>query len=62
VSAIGTITGDCTGCADERVALAQTPGAADKLEQITETYGFDGWLWDVESGPGGPGDVTQGNV
>ncbi len=62
VSVIGTVTGDCTGCADERVALAQAPGAADKLEQIAEAYGFDGWLWDVESGPGGPSDVSQAEI
>jgi endo-beta-N-acetylglucosaminidase D len=50
VSVLGIMTGDCTGCGKEMNELFRNsgPAAVDRLYQLAATYGFDGWLIDVE--------------
>ena len=50
VSVLGIMTGDCTGCGEEMNELFRKsgPAAVDRLYRLAATYGFDGWLIDVE--------------
>jgi endo-beta-N-acetylglucosaminidase D len=52
VTVLGTVTADCDGCADEMNELFEQHGsdAADQLYSLAATYGFDGWVIDVENG------------
>jgi hypothetical protein len=52
VTALGTVTADCNGCADEMNELFEQHGeaAVDQLQSLAATYGFDGWIIDVENG------------
>jgi endo-beta-N-acetylglucosaminidase D len=51
VKIFAAITGDCDTCAEQFNELLKTPeGAARQLYLIAKTYGFDGWLFDVENG------------
>jgi mannosyl-glycoprotein endo-beta-N-acetylglucosaminidase len=52
VTALGTVTADCDDCAEEMNQLfeQQGPEAADQLYTLAATYGFDGWIVDVENG------------
>ncbi|HEX7279388.1 MAG TPA: hypothetical protein VF255_07170, partial [Solirubrobacterales bacterium] len=52
VSALGIMTGDCSGCGREMNALFEKSGAeaVDRLYRMAVAYGFDGWLIDVEAG------------
>ncbi len=48
---LGVLTGDCKGCGEAINAFYSDPvKAAKQLALIANTYGFDGWLFDVESG------------
>jgi endo-beta-N-acetylglucosaminidase D len=52
VTALGTVTADCSGCDSEMRDLFEAHGdaAVDQLQQLAATYGFDGWIIDVENG------------
>jgi hypothetical protein len=48
---LGVMTGDCNGCAAaDNTFYANPATAAAQLALIANTYGFDGWLIDVENG------------
>ena len=48
---LGVTTGDCGGCAQAvNDFFANPTGAATQMALIANTYGFDGWLIDVENG------------
>jgi endo-beta-N-acetylglucosaminidase D len=52
VAALGTVTSDCNGCGHEMDKLFQRhrSQAVQKLRRLAATYGFDGWLIDIENG------------
>ncbi len=52
VSVLGSVTGDCKGCGPELNDLFEnhTPAAVDTLYRLAATYGFDGWMIDIEEG------------
>ena len=51
VKVYSAVTCDCVGCADEFTKLVQqSDEAAEQLYLIADTYGFDGWMFDVENG------------
>lgn len=53
VPVLGTVTSDCAGCVQEMDRLFDPANGlqpADQLRLIADTYGFDGWLIDVEGG------------
>jgi len=62
VATLGTLTGDCGGCAAEFRALFDNPGVVDQLALMASTYGFDGWFVDVEDPDDGQGDVTATEI
>lgn len=48
---LGVMTGDCAGCAQAVNDFYANPtGAATQMALLANTYGFDGWLIDIESG------------
>lgn len=51
VKMYAAVTGDCdTGCGDQVNKLFDDPGAADQLYRLAATFGFDGWMIDIERG------------
>ena len=51
VKVYAAVTCDCDGCPDQFNELLQQPqAAAQQLYLIAKTYGFDGWMFDVEDG------------
>lgn len=48
---LGVMTGDCSGCAQaDNDFYADPAKAAAQMALIANTYGFDGWLIDIENG------------
>jgi len=48
---VGVMTGDCAGCPQAvNEFYADAAAAATQMALIANTYGFDGWLIDVENG------------
>ncbi len=46
---VGVMTGDCPGCGQAVNAFfADAAAAAEQMALLANTYGFDGWLFDVE--------------
>ncbi len=52
VTVLGSVTGDCKGCGPELNDLFEkhTAAAVDTLYRLAATYGFDGWMIDIEEG------------
>ena len=50
VPILGILTGDCDKCDEENNLFYDNPNAATQLIAMARTYGFDGWLFDIERG------------
>lgn len=52
VSVLGTVTGDCGSCGAQMNELFEKnpTRAVERLRQLANAYGFDGWMIDVENG------------